>query len=74
MTAKVAIVTGAAQGFGLEIAQDLVNQGACVILADLNIEAAEKEAKALQDKYIRFDRLQSYPWNTLLSRSAFCSI
>ena len=48
---KVAIVTGAAQGFGLEIAQDLAYQGACVVLADLNTDAAEKEAKALQDKY-----------------------
>ena len=48
---KVAIVTGAAQGFGLEIAQDLACQGAYVVLADLNIDAAEKEAKALQDKY-----------------------
>ena len=48
---KVAIVTGAAQGFGLEIAQDLVSQGAIVVLADLNIEAAEKEAKALQGEF-----------------------
>ncbi len=48
---KVAIVTGAAQGFGLEIAQDLVGQGAYVVLADLNIEAAENEAKLLQEKF-----------------------
>ncbi|MEI7837799.1 MAG: SDR family NAD(P)-dependent oxidoreductase, partial [Planctomycetota bacterium] len=43
---KVAIVTGAAQGFGLEIAQDLAAQGACVALADINVDGA---ATAVQD-------------------------
>ena len=33
---KVAVVTGAAQGFGLEIAQGLIAEGACVALADVN--------------------------------------
>lgn len=37
---KIALVTGAAQGFGLEIAQDLAAQGACVVLADLNVAGA----------------------------------
>ena len=41
---KVAVVTGAAQGFGLEIAQDLAKQGACVVLADLNVEGVRKAA------------------------------
>ncbi len=41
---KVAIVTGAAQGFGLEIAQDLASEGASVVLADINTEGAEKAA------------------------------
>lgn len=33
---KVAVVTGAAQGFGLEIARGLAARGACVALADVN--------------------------------------
>ena len=33
---KVAIVTGAAQGFGLEIAQSLAAEGAHVVLTDIN--------------------------------------
>ena len=37
---KVAVVTGAAQGFGLEIAQDLAAQGACVALCDVNAAGA----------------------------------
>jgi rhamnose utilization protein RhaD (predicted bifunctional aldolase and dehydrogenase)/NAD(P)-dependent dehydrogenase (short-subunit alcohol dehydrogenase family) len=48
---KVALVTGAAQGFGLQIAQDLAAEGAHVILADLNVEGAEKEAKLLEEKW-----------------------
>ena len=47
---KVAVVTGAAQGFGLEIVRDLANQGAFVVLADINEAAAQKEAAALIDE------------------------
>ncbi|MEN8126274.1 MAG: SDR family NAD(P)-dependent oxidoreductase [Planctomycetota bacterium] len=50
VSGKVAVVTGAAQGFGLEIAQDLASQGAYVVLADINETAAQKEAAALVDK------------------------
>lgn len=44
---KVAFVTGAAQGFGLEIAQDLIAQGAHVALADVNAEGARLSAAKL---------------------------
>ncbi len=47
---KVAFVTGAAQGFGLEIAQDMAAQGAHVVLADLNLEGAKKAADELTRK------------------------
>lgn len=50
-TGKVAIVTGAAQGFGLEIAQDLANEGAHVVLTDLNVDGAEKAAAEICDKH-----------------------
>ena len=44
---KVAMVTGAAQGFGLEIAQGLADQGATVILADMNVGGAQAAADAI---------------------------
>ena len=43
-TGKIAVVTGAAQGFGLEIARDLAEQDACVALADVNVEGAAAAA------------------------------
>ena len=47
MHAKVVMVTGAAQGFGLGIAQGLAREGAHVILADVNIDLAQIEAERL---------------------------
>ena len=44
MVGKVAVVTGAAQGFGLEIAQDLAEQGAHVVLTDVNQEGVQQAA------------------------------
>ena len=44
---KVAVVTGAAQGFGLQIAHDLVEQGAFVALTDVNIAGVNSAANTL---------------------------
>ena len=44
---KVAIVTGAAQGFGLEISQQFVAQGGYVVLADMNADGAKNAAAEL---------------------------
>ncbi len=48
---KVALVTGAAQGFGLAIAADLVAQGGHVVLADLNAALAESNARDLEARH-----------------------
>jgi 3-oxoacyl-[acyl-carrier protein] reductase len=47
---KVAIVTGAASGFGAEISRHYVREGAKVAVADLNEEGAKKIAAELGDK------------------------
>lgn len=44
---RVCVVTGAAQGFGLGIAQGLAAAGGIVVLADLNIEGAQQAAADL---------------------------
>ncbi len=53
VSGRVAMVTGAARGFGLEIAQDLVNQGACVVLADIHEKGVRDEAERLNAQFGR---------------------
>ncbi len=48
---RIAVVTGAAQGFGLEIAQGLAAEGAHVVLTDVNVSGAAQAARALQEKH-----------------------
>lgn len=45
---KVAIVTGAAQGFGLGLAEAMVSEGAYVVIADMNYEGAKKVAERFE--------------------------
>jgi len=52
VSGKVAFVTGAAQGFGLEIATALHNEGAYVVLADMNFEGVGKAAAKLADRNV----------------------
>ncbi|WP_397427443.1 bifunctional aldolase/short-chain dehydrogenase [Pseudarthrobacter sp. NS4] len=44
---RIALVTGAASGIGKAIATRLAAEGACVVIADLNLENAEKVAGEL---------------------------
>lgn len=46
---KVCIVTGSAAGIGYAIAHKYASEGAKVVIADLNAEAAQKAAAAIRD-------------------------
>jgi NAD(P)-dependent dehydrogenase (short-subunit alcohol dehydrogenase family)/rhamnose utilization protein RhaD (predicted bifunctional aldolase and dehydrogenase) len=48
---RIAVVTGAAQGFGLGLADSLLAEGACVVLADLNAALVEKRGAELAGRY-----------------------
>ena len=48
---KIAIVTGSAQGFGQGIAEEMLKEGANVVIADLNIELASTNSQNMNEKY-----------------------
>ena len=48
---KIALVTGAAQGFGAGVAESLLREGANVVIADLNSSLAGECARELERKY-----------------------
>jgi NAD(P)-dependent dehydrogenase (short-subunit alcohol dehydrogenase family)/rhamnose utilization protein RhaD (predicted bifunctional aldolase and dehydrogenase) len=50
---KVCVITGAAQGFGLGIAQGLAAEGAIVVIADMNLVGAQKVAAELGARFGR---------------------
>lgn len=52
---KVCIVTGAASGIGLAIAESFAKDGAKVVLADINEEKLRIEAERLGGEYFRTD-------------------
>jgi 3-oxoacyl-[acyl-carrier protein] reductase len=50
LTGKVAIVTGSARGLGAATARRLAQEGAKIVITDINAELAQSTAKALQDE------------------------
>ncbi len=50
---KVAIVTGAGQGIGLDICGELAAQGASVVLNDIEVSLAEEAARSIREQHGR---------------------
>ncbi|OIO72875.1 MAG: sorbitol-6-phosphate 2-dehydrogenase [Elusimicrobia bacterium CG1_02_37_114] len=50
---KIAIVTGAGQGLGEALAKRLAQEGADVVVADINLPNAERVAKEISESYKR---------------------
>lgn len=56
---RVAIVTGGARGIGLETAKALKDNGARIVIVDINIETGEKAAKEHGFDFFRIDLTHS---------------
>ncbi len=55
MSERIAVVTGAASGIGLAVAQSLAAHGDKVVMADLNVEAGTREAEKIGALFVRTD-------------------
>src|ERR1700748_1618817 len=67
---KVAIVTGGASGFGEGIARRFANEGARVVIADLNGEAADALAREIDGLGVRADIARSADVQALAEAAA----
>jgi len=63
---KVAIVTGAGSGFGESIARRFAQEGAKVVLADINAEGGKRVAGEIHGEFIQADVTRSADWARLV--------
>ena len=63
---KTAIVTGAGSGFGTGIARRFSEEGAEVIVADVNAASGERVAREVEGKFVLADVTQSADWAKLV--------
>ncbi|WP_300304331.1 SDR family NAD(P)-dependent oxidoreductase, partial [Ferrovibrio sp.] len=64
---KVALITGAASGFGRATAQLFIAEGASVILTDRNDGAAAAAALGPQARFLPLDVTQEEQWQTVIA-------
>ena len=64
---KVAIVTGAGSGFGAGIARRFAEEGAKVVVNDINTQAGEKVAKEVSGMFVQADVTRGADWAKLVA-------
>jgi 3-oxoacyl-[acyl-carrier protein] reductase len=63
---KVAIVTGGGSGFGAGIARRFSEEGATVLVADINAASGERIAREVEGKFVQADVTKGDDWAKLL--------
>lgn len=64
---KVAVVTGGASGLGLAIARRLAEEGASVVITDLQIETGRAAARNFGAEFLTQDVTDEERWSTLIA-------
>src|SRR5260221_8194289 len=67
---KVAIITGAASGFGEGIARRFAQEGARVLVADLNAEGGARVAQSIGGQFVEADVTRASDWQRLVAAAA----
>jgi 3-oxoacyl-[acyl-carrier protein] reductase len=67
---KVAIVTGGASGFGEGIARRFAEEGARVLIGDLNQEAGARVAQSIKGEFVQMDVTRAADWKRLIEATA----
>src|SRR5688572_1208249 len=63
---KLAIVTGAGSGFGAGIAKRFAEEGARVIVIDINADAGNRVAREVEGKFVQADVTKGEDWGKLV--------
>jgi len=63
---KVAVVTGAGSGFGAGIAKRFAEEGAAVIVADINVQSGERVAREVGGRFVNADVTKGEDWAKLV--------
>src|SRR5258706_2536039 len=63
---KIAIVTGAGSGFGEGIGRRFAQEGAKVLVADINVEGGKRVAGAIQGEFVQADVTRAADWARLV--------
>jgi 3-oxoacyl-[acyl-carrier protein] reductase len=71
---KVAIVTGAASGFGAGIAKRFVEEGAKVFVVDIDEENGRRIAKGLDSPFLQADVTRGADWARLVAEASGLNI
>ena len=64
---KVALVTGAGSGFGEGIARRFAQEGAKVLVADINVEGGKRVAGAIRGEFVQADVTRAADWARLVA-------
>ena len=74
LSSKTAIVTGAGSGFGAGIAKRFAEEGARVVVADINAQGGERVAKDVGGKFVHADVTRGEDWARLMSSAGSVDI